>query len=103
MKLYEIIVYMLLVLLGVGCSDDDNFTLPVITPEASGTFTDERDGFEYHWVRVDGKDWMVENSHYKIDDQTKCRFYIDYAHSGEGTPEDKFSEKYGFLYTLQVA
>ena len=29
MKLYEIIVYMLLVLLGVGCSDDDNFTLPV--------------------------------------------------------------------------
>ena len=97
MKLYKIAVYMLLALLGLGCSDDDNFTLPAITPEASGTFIDERDGFEYHWVRIGGKDWMMENSHYRIDDQTKCRFYVDYAHSGEGNPEDKFSEKYGFL------
>ena len=103
MNLYKIAVYMLLALLGLGCSDDDNFTLPAITPEASGTFTDERDGFEYHWVRIGGKDWMMENSHYKIDDQTKCRFYVDYAHSGEGNPEDKFSEKYGFLYTRQGA
>ena len=103
MKLYKIAVYMLLALLGLGCSDDDNFTLPAITPEASGTFIDERDGFEYHWVRIGGKDWMMENSHYRIDDQTKCRFYVDYAHSGEGNPEDKFSEKYGFLYTRQGA
>ena len=57
MNLYKIAVYMLLALLGLGCSDDDNFTLPAITPEASGTFTDERDGFEslgtYWWKGLD--------------------------------------------------
>lgn len=46
MNLYKIAVYMLLALLGLGCSDDDNFTLPAITPEAIRNLYDERDGFD---------------------------------------------------------
>ncbi len=103
MKLYKIVLGIMLTLLGVSCSDGDDFSLPVINPEVTGTFTDDRDGTEYHWVRIGGLDWMTENSRYDVNDVTKCCFYVDYAHSGETAPIDKFSEKYGFLYTLQGA
>ncbi len=103
MKLYRIAICMLLALSEIGCSDDDNITLPTINPETTGMFMDERDGSEYHWVRLGGLDWMVENSRYNLGDQTKCCFYVDYVHSGEGEPADKFSEKYGYLYTQQGA
>lgn len=43
----------------IGCSDDDN-TLPLVTPEATGTLTDD-DGNEYTWVRYNGIDWMASN------------------------------------------
>lgn len=42
-----------------ACSDDDDST-PTVTPTATGTFTDA-DGTEYHWVRIDTLEWMVEN------------------------------------------
>ena len=42
-----------------GCSDDDN-TLPHVTPEATGTLTDN-EGNEYTWVRHNGIDWMASN------------------------------------------
>ena len=41
-----------------GCDDDNNLAL--ITPEATGTITDN-DGNEYDWVRYNGLDWMTSN------------------------------------------
>ena len=52
MKLYKITVCLLCTLLGTACSNDDDNTLPTVTPEATGTFTDERDGAEYFGVAV---------------------------------------------------
>lgn len=47
-----------LLLLAVGCNDDDS--LPVVTPQATGTLTDD-DGNTYGWVRYNGLDWMTSN------------------------------------------
>ena len=55
----------LLALVAIGggaCSDDE--TAISVQPAASGSFTDERDGTEYHWVRLGGLDWMTENLRY---------------------------------------
>lgn len=41
-----------------SCSDDDK--LPIVTPSQTGTLTD-KDGNEYHWVRIGNLDWMTEN------------------------------------------
>lgn len=49
-----------LCILSMGCSKEDDNTLPQITPEATGTFTDT-DGTEYPWVRYNGLDWMAAN------------------------------------------
>lgn len=114
MKLYKITVCLLCALLGAACSNEDNDTLPTVAPEATGTFTDERDGTEYHWVRIGGLDWMVENFRYQLTiedewygtimDETKCAYYLDYQDYQSGnTYEDKWSAKYGYLYTQQGA
>lgn len=41
-----------------ACSDEE--TLNII-PEAEGTFTDERDGEVYGWIRIGNLEWMTEN------------------------------------------
>ncbi len=41
-----------------SCSDDDK--VPDIKPTTSGTLVD-RDGNEYHWVRIGNQCWMTEN------------------------------------------
>ena len=43
----------------VACDDSDNEIN--IQPEATGSYTDVRDGNEYHWVRYAGLEWMTEN------------------------------------------
>ncbi len=103
MKLYSVIAGMCLMCLSFGCSDDDTAGLPVVTPETTGTYTDERDGYEYHWVRIGGLDWMVENSHYDLGDENNCRFYVSYENYESSFPEDEWSGKYGFLYSYQGA
>ena len=35
----------------ISCSDDDEAPTDQIAPSATGTFTDERDGETYNWVR----------------------------------------------------
>lgn len=45
-----------------ACDDEDS--LPTVKPSASGTFTDERDGNEYGWIRVGNLDWMTSNLKY---------------------------------------
>lgn len=65
MKLMKKLMIGLLALVAIGggaCSDDE--TTISVQPAASGSFTDERDGTEYHWVRLGGLDWMTENLRY---------------------------------------
>lgn len=58
----------------------------------SGTFTDNRDGQAYQWVRLkDSKKWMAQNVNYEMDG-TWC---YDEASTN--------CEKYGRLYTWQAA
>ena len=44
----------------VSCGEDEE-TIPVVTPTATGTMTDN-DGNEYRWVRIGNLDWMAESS-----------------------------------------
>ena len=85
-----------------SCSDDDA-ALPLVEPQATGTYVDVRDNYEYHWVRINGLDWTVENAHYQIGDPSKCRFYVPYEDWEEDSPEDKMSDEFGYLYSYQGA
>lgn len=58
MKKYVYMICFLVLSFVMGaCSDDDEL---VINPTATGTLTD-KDGNEYHWVRIGNLDWMTEN------------------------------------------
>lgn len=46
------------------CACEDDAKIPHITPVASGTFTDSRDGNEYGWIRIGDLEWMTENLRY---------------------------------------
>ncbi len=87
-----------------SCSDDDDSVAEMAYPTNSGTFVDERDGFEYHWVRYGNLDWMVDNGHYLINDETYCRVYPVNAGGGHTDYTDKTNwKKYGCLYTVSGA
>lgn len=104
MKLYKIALCLLgVALLATSCDDDEDSTTTTVTPTATGTFVDERDGYEYHWVRIGGLDWMCENSHYDLNDDTKSRYYVTYEENHKQTNQDLTSEKYGLLYSQQGA
>lgn len=59
MKKMIYILWAVLTIAAAGCNDDDN-TLPRLSPEATGTMTD-KEGNEYAWVRYNGLDWMASN------------------------------------------
>lgn len=101
MKLYKIALYMLWAVCGMACSDDDD-TAYSVTPETSGAFTDARDGYTYHWVRIGGLDWMVENTHFYTDDVT-CTIQQDDRHGGSLVYLEKHWERYGYLYNYRGA
>lgn len=72
MKMNKLYILLLLLPLMIfnSCSKDNDVVVPVIKPQASGTMTDVRDGYTYHWVRYGGLDWTVENSHYNTGDHS---------------------------------
>lgn len=90
--------------LGVGACDDKEESLPLVAPETSGTFTDERDGEEYRWVRLGGLDWMAENLRYVPEEGV---FAPDLTPPYEGYYDDGTDTLYynlhGGLYDYETA
>ena len=92
-----------LVAIGGGACSDDETTISV-QPAASGSFTDERDGTEYHWVRLGGLDWMTENLRYVPEtgnfapDLTEP--YLGYYDDGQDT---LYYKLHGGLYDYETA
>ena len=96
----------LCVCLGIwGCSEDE---APVtVTPDAAGTFVDERDGTVYHYLRYGDQEWTCENARYIIPNMDICSFYqppeweIGYGYFEDLDP--RYLDRYGCLYKLDAA
>ena len=86
-------------------SDDGDTTVPHITPEATGEFTDTRDGNVYHYVTYGGLDWTVENARYDTgnDDTRSTYLSNDAIGDDEGTAAQQTVSTYGYLYSWQGA
>lgn len=87
-----------------SCSNDDDE--PTVTPTASGTMQD-KDGNEYHWVRIGNLDWMTENLHdgvpfYEDTDNDKWGRY-GYSLSGGLEKHKAYYDNFGNYYTWQEA
>lgn len=75
-----------------SCSDDEEAPTDIISPTTEGTFTDERDGNTYRWVRYGNLDWLADNFRYNQNDASKSRLY-----EIEEKPID--ANKYGRIYS----
>lgn len=82
--------------------DDDNLSAPV--PEATGTWTDTRDGSQYTWVRYGNQEWTTSNLHYQPAAGT---VQPDLTPVLDGMYDDGVAAKYyaafGFLYDYEAA
>lgn len=89
----------------VSCSDDDDS--PHVTPTASGTMED-KEGNEYHWVRIGNLDWMVENLHcgtpfYEDADNEKWGKYSELSLPFTIPECEEFFKTFGNYYSWQEA
>lgn len=89
----------------VACSDDDEDAIGnAPQPTASGTWTDDRDGTVYDWVRYGQQEWTTKNLSYKpasgstLPDMTPVnpRLYDD----GVAT---RYFASFGLLYNYAAA
>lgn len=103
-KIYLLFLLLSLLTVGSCSSDNDDVSAPAIKPETTGTMTDARDGYTYHWVRFNGIDWAVENSHFNTDDEN-CTIYTTDQTLGqeEGDNDVQTLNVYGYLYTWSGA
>lgn len=104
----KILKYILCALCVAGaltsCSDDDdNAITPAPAPDAKGSWTDDRDGTEYQWVRYGKLEWTVQNLSYQtaagatMPDLNVSPSYYD---DGVGT---KYYQTFGMLYNYDAA
>lgn len=88
----------------ISCSDDDETAGTAPQPTATGTWTDERDGTEYGWVRYGSQEWTTSNLRYQpakggtMPDMTPVnpRYYDD----GVAT---RYFNTFGLLYNHKAA
>lgn len=85
-----------------SCSEDD---FEDVKPEAvkTGTFVDERDGFVYHYAQFGDTDWMLDNGHYKLDNEMKCAAPLSAQESESNIYTYEYVPRYGYCYTLTGA
>lgn len=110
MKNYLITFLAIISIATYSCSDESS--LPHIVPSANGSFTDERDGNVYEWVRIGDLEWMTTNLKYGVP-------YYEKEYGGvfantSGNPQGVITyepvydfesdfQKYGNLYTWEEA
>lgn len=99
-KMLRSLFFALIMIFFVACKKNEDTALPNITPGAQGSFVDSRDGFTYHWVRYNGLEWMVENSHYQ---SSGSAVYDLPQIVGDGSAEAATLKKYGYLYSYDGA
>lgn len=91
-----------------ACSNDDDVTAVAVKADATGTFTDPRDGHVYGWVRYGGLDWMSDNAQFDIQDDINSTIYLDAdengsTNGGSNPTSTRNLPRYGRLYTLAGA
>ena len=83
-----------------------------IQAREEGTFTDNRDGHVYQWVKIGEQTWMAENLAYLprvnrvSDSQFEGKIFYVYGYNGENLSEAmaEFNyKKYGVLYNWEAA
>ena len=91
----------LLCALCASCKKDD--TPNITEPSATGTFTDERDGTEYHYITLGSLDWTVENLHYDLGDRNLCLDYQSPDNYNAGKYSTEYRQRFGLLYSQSGA
>lgn len=97
LKVQFFLVFML-TLLFTACDKNDPFE------GTSGTFTDERDGHQYKWVKIGEQIWMAENLAYvpyACAPDSQCGIWV-YDYYGEGSFYENYTT-YGCLYDWETA
>lgn len=103
MKIFKYMLFALC-LSGVmsSCSDDDDVVVAP-TPEASGTWTDDRDGTEYSWVRYGNLEWTTQNLSYQAEEGvTMPNVTVRPGQYDDGIAT-KYTETFGLLYNHEAA
>ncbi len=75
-------------------SENQSFSSSSVDPYLieTGVFTDERDGYEYRWTKINGQTWLGGNLNYATDEGSTC--FNDSLHN---------CETFGRLYTWGAA
>lgn len=80
-----------------ACSDnEENKVVPVVKPDATGTWTDPRDNSVYRWVRYGNLEWLSENMRILPTAGSMSKTHQD------DTPDEEF-QQYGYLYDFEAA
>jgi len=81
-----------------SCDKGDDPVIKV-KPVKTGTFIDKRDGFVYHYAQYGDTDWMIDNGHYYINDETLCAKPVGADDEHTDIFTDKYVPRYGYCYT----
>lgn len=99
MKQFYEILFLASLFFFIACSSGNDH-LPVVSPEESGKFVDERDGTIYSWVRYGNLEWMTQNLKYDVG---IGNYKYTIAEIFGGTTNVEIFNTYGYLYTYSAA